>query len=185
MMKRSLLLITPLLLLLTGCSTGGVSHGNESAFIAGNGSAVVIPTAKRNPAPHFVSATLGGGNYVFQPGKLTVLNIWASWCSPCRAEAPVLSDFSKKNPEIVFLGLLTRDNLSAAQSFIKRFALEYPILTDDSIVAGFKGSITPNAIPTTLVIDAAGRVAARISGEVSVAVLQDVLQRVSGGAVHA
>lgn len=184
-MRRLFLFVTPLLLLLTGCSTGGISHGNESAFIAGNGSAVVIPVAKRMVAPQFSSPTLDGGHFEFHSGKLTVLNIWASWCSPCRAEAPVLSDFSKKNPEFVFLGLLTRDNISAAKSFVKRFALEYPILIDDSIVADFKGSITPNAIPTTLVIDSEGRVAARISGEVSVAVLQDVLQRVSGGAVNA
>jgi peroxiredoxin len=97
----------------------------------------------------------------------------------------VLEDFALKNPSINFVGILTRDNNSAAQDFVTRFKLSYPIATDDSILTKFRGSLIPDAIPTTIVIDAQGRVAARISGEVTVDILQKVLASVTGGAVNA
>ena len=75
--------------------------------------------------------------------------------------------------------------MSAAQSFAKRFNLTYPTLVDDSIIASFRGTLPANAIPTTIIIDAMGRVAARISGEVTVAVLQDLLTKVSGESINA
>jgi len=111
--------------------------------------------------------------------------VWASWCAPCRAEAPVLEDFAQKNPTISFVGIVTRDNTSATRDFVSRFKLSYPIATDDSVLTKFRGSLIPDAIPTTIVIDAQGRVAARISGEVTVAIMQKVLESVTGGVVNA
>ena len=68
---------------------------------------------------------------------------------------------------------------------MKRFKLTYPNFIDDAIIASFRGSILPNAIPTTLIIDKEGRVAARISGATTVALLKDLLEKVSGGSVNA
>jgi thiol-disulfide isomerase/thioredoxin len=113
-----------------------------------------------------------------------VVNVWASWCSPCRAEAPTLEEFAINNPDIQFVGILTRDNLSSAQSFVKRFGLTYPTLIDDAIISSFRGSLPANAIPTTIVIDADGRVAARISGQVTVSSMRDVLEKVSGSDIN-
>ena len=96
-----------------------------------------------------------------------------------------LEDFAKKNPDIQFAGILTRDNLTSAQRFTERFKITYPSFVDDAIIAKFQGSLSANAIPTTLVIDSKGRVAARISGQATVAMLQEVLSKVSGGAVNA
>ena len=171
-------------LLLTSCSTGGLSSSNEKAFVSGNGSAVLIKKELRKAAPEISGEILGGGNYKFEKGKVTVVNVWASWCSPCRAEAPTLEEFAKKNSEIKFVGILTRDNLSSAISFVNRFKISYPTLTDDAIIASFRGSLPANAIPTTLIIDKAGRVAARISGQVTVSVMRDLLEKVSGSAVN-
>ena len=66
----------------------------------------------------------------------------------------------------------------SARSFVSRFGMSYPTLTDDSILARFKG--VANAIPTTLVIDKKGRVAGRISGEVTFAGLSELITKVAG-----
>lgn len=170
---------------LSACSTGGISKNNENAFVSGSGSALVLKPADRKPAPSIVSPTLDGTQWTLSKSSVTVINVWASWCAPCRAEAPVLEDFAQKNPTISFVGIVTRDNTSAARDFVSRFKLSYPIATDDSVLTKFRGSLIPDAIPTTIVIDAQGRVAARISGEVTVAIMQKVLESVTGGAVNA
>jgi hypothetical protein len=77
------------------------------------------------------------------------------------------------------MGILTRDNPATAEAFQRRFALPYPTFIDDSLLIGFKGSLQANAIPSTVVIDKKGRVAARISGEITVASLTDLIERVS------
>jgi peroxiredoxin len=79
---------------------------------------------------------------------------------------------------VQFLGVLTRDSLVAARAFVERFGIKYPSLVDDAILLKFHGQLTPNAIPTTLIIDAKGRVAARVSGEVTYSALEDLIERV-------
>jgi len=172
-------------LALTSCASSTGNKKNENTFVSGNGSAVVIKESDRKPAPEISGQILDGTQLKLSSGKVVVLNVWASWCSPCRAEAPTLQDFSTKNSDIQFVGILTRDNLSAAQAFVNRFKITYPSFVDDSLIAKFRGTLPANAIPTTLVIDAKGRVAARISGEATVAILSEVLSKVSGSAVNA
>ena len=186
-MKRLGIVIFASLFLLTGCSTGGLSTSNQNAFVSGDGVAVYVQPADRKPAPTLSGATLTDGNLTLSTGKVTVLNVWASWCSPCRAEAPLLSDFATKykSQGVQFAGILTRDNVSAAQEFARRFKLNYPTFIDDSILAKFRNSLVPNAIPTTLIIDAHGYVAARVSGEVTVALLSDLIGRVLKDPPHA
>ena len=81
--------------------------------------------------------------------------------------------------EVTFIGILTRDNPPTAEAFQRRLGIPYPTLIDDSILLGFKGSLAANAIPSTVVIDREGRVAARISGEVTVASLSQLIESVS------
>ena len=169
------------LLLLTACAGGGTSSLNENACVSGDGVAIYVNPAGRKLAPTLAGSTLDGSTFV-NSHKTTVVNVWASWCSPCRAEAPLLQDFSVKRSNIQFVGILTRDNFSSAASFVKRFKITYPILTDDSILAGFRGSLVPNAIPTTLIIDKNGKVAVRISGQVTYALLDSMLTKVEKSA---
>lgn len=175
-MKR-LIYIIILVLTLTSCAGGGLSTPNEDKFISGNGAVIMIPKIDRNVAPIIAGPTLNGTTYVAKSKIITVVNVWASWCSPCRAEAPALEALADKYPETQFVGILTRDNLSSARSFVKRFAISYPTLTDDAILVEFRGQLTPNAIPTTLVLDKENKIAARISGETTVLALENIIKK--------
>jgi peroxiredoxin len=75
---------------------------------------------------------------------------------------------------------LTRDNLTAAQSFVERFNITFPSLRDDAILLEFNDSLIASAIPTTLVIDSKGRIAARIGGEVTFTGLSALIEEVRG-----
>lgn len=165
------------LILLAGC-TGGVSSKDSNSFVAGNGTVTFIKASARKSAPDLSGKTLDGGSFTLGKNKVAVINVWASWCAPCRAEAPTLSALSEKYSGVNFLGILTRDNPGNARAFIRRFAIAYPSLVDDRVLLGFRGQLVPNAIPTTLVIDSKGRVAARISGEITVASLSKVIEQV-------
>ena len=165
-------------LLLTGCSNGGASKAQES-FIAGSGAVTKIKAGNRIAAPAISGMSLSGKNFTFTPGKVSVVNVWASWCSPCRAEEPTLSALSRTFPDVQFIGILTRYNPVNAEAFTRKRGTPYPTLIDDSILIGFSKSLPANAIPTTVVIDRQGKVAARISGAVTVASLTQLIEEVS------
>ena len=176
-MKKFALLIA-FAIALTGCSGGGTSSSEES-FVSGDGATTFIKIADRKIAPSITGLTLSGTNYTYAKDKVAVVNVWASWCSPCRAEAPTLASLANKYSDVAFIGILTRDNPANAEAFARRFKLPYPTVIDDSILIGFKGSLPANAIPSTVVLDKKGRVAARISGAITVASLTQLIERVS------
>jgi len=175
---RNFILVPLLALLLSSCGGGGSSIAEES-FVSGNGSVSFIKQSDRIAAPQLLGMTLSGKNYTFNVGQVAVVNVWASWCAPCRAEAPTLAALSEKYKDAAFIGILTRDNPVNAEAFSRRFALPYPTLIDDSVLIGFRKSLPANAIPSTVVIDKKGNVAARISGEVTVASLSELIEKVS------
>ena len=174
-MKRYLPILLSALVL-TGCGTSGTSQAEES-FIAGSGAVTTIKEGSRQKAPAISGMTLSGENYSFAGGQVAVVNVWASWCSPCRAEEPALSSLAKKYTDVAFIGILTRDNPVNAEAFARNRGIPYPTLIDDSILVGFSKSLPANAIPTTVVLDKQGRVAARISGPVTVGGLSDLIER--------
>jgi len=176
-MKRISLLFL-CVIALSGCSNGGASKAEQS-FIAGTGVVTTIGKSDRVSAPALSGMTLQGTQYAYKVGKVAVVNVWASWCSPCRAEEPALSALSRKYIDVEFIGILTRDNPVNAEAFVRRRGTPYPTLIDDSLLIGFKNSLPANAIPTTVVIDRQGKVAARISGAVTVASLSDLIEKVS------
>ena len=176
-MKKFALLIA-LAIALTGCSGGGTSSAEES-FVSGDGSTTFIKISDRKIAPVITGLTLAGTNYTYTKDTVAVVNVWASWCSPCRAEAPTLAALANKYTDVAFFGILTRDNPANAEAFARRFKLPYPTIIDDSILIGFKGSLPANAIPSTVILDKKGRVAARISGAITVASLSQLIERVS------
>jgi thiol-disulfide isomerase/thioredoxin len=178
-MKIRNLLVVPLMALaLSSCGGGGSSIAQES-FVSGNGSISYIKPSDRIAAPALSGMTLSGKNYTYNVGQVAVVNVWASWCAPCRAEAPTLAALSEKYTDVAFMGILTRDNPVNAEAFARRFALPYPTLIDDAVLIGFRKSLPANAIPSTVLIDKRGNVAARVSGEVTYSSLAELIEKVS------
>jgi thiol-disulfide isomerase/thioredoxin len=163
---------------LTACGGGGNSTSEES-FVSGDGSTTFIKISDRKIAPAITGMTLSGENYTYQKDKVAVVNVWASWCSPCRAEIPAFIELSKKYTDVQFMGILTRDNLANAEVFARQLAVPYPNFIDDSLLLGFRNTLPANAIPTTVVIDKQGRVAARISGPATVGGLSNLIERLT------
>jgi len=171
-----LILVAVSALVLTGCGNGGSSVAQES-YISGNGAVTFISANDRQMAPKLSGDTLYGTKFDFAGDKIAVVNVWASWCSPCRAEMPALTALSEKNIDVQFMGILTRDNLANAEVFARQLGVPYPNFIDDSLLLGFRNTLPANAIPTTVVLDKQGRVAARISGAVTVGGLSNLIER--------
>lgn len=192
-MKRSLvapsrlvvsLLAILLALGLASCSNpqGLTNESDSIGFQAGDGSSTIIPTEQREPAPILAGETLDGDHLSTAdfPGQMLLINVWGSWCAPCRAEAPALVEVAEQMPEVQFIGVNTRDlNPAPANAFVRAFDLPYPSIydPDGSQLLDF-GQLPPQAIPSTLIIDAEGRVAARILGEASAATFAGVIEEV-------
>lgn len=167
-------------LLLAGCAGDGQGTADGRSFVSGDGTVTVLAASERVSAPAITGPTLDGATFAADQtrGKVTVINLWASWCAPCRAEAPTLVRLASEYEQVVFVGLLTRDNVDAANAFVRRFELNYPTIMDEELILRFGGALAPNAIPTTLVLDRSGKVAARLSGAVTDAGLSGVLDQI-------
>jgi len=175
---RRFVLIAVSALVLTSCGNGGSSTAQEN-YISGDGAVTFISANDRQSAPKLSGDTLYGTKFDFAGNKIAVVNVWASWCSPCRAETPTFIELSKKFTDVQFMGILTRDNLANAEVFARQLAVPYPNFIDDSLLLGFRNTLPANAIPTTVVIDKQGRVAARISGPATVGGLSNLIERLS------
>jgi thiol-disulfide isomerase/thioredoxin len=171
-------LIGIILIAISLAACGNTKQVATKSYVAGNGTVTFIDQQDRKMGPVLTGVTLDGENLQIPNGGIVVVNVWASWCAPCRAEAPTLAALANKYQGTVFVGVLTRDSEVAARAFQKRFNLPYPTLVDDSVLLGFRDSLSANAIPSTIVIDKKGRVAARISGEITVASLSDLIEKV-------
>jgi thiol-disulfide isomerase/thioredoxin len=156
-------------LVLTGCGGSATEPGQSDGkrFIEGTGEIMIVASAERKAAPDLRGTTLDGKPLALADyrGKVVVLNVWASWCAPCRAEAPGMERIyrSERSKGVEFVGIDTRDQPDNARAFVRNFSLTYPSLVDSGgqMVLQFKGTLPPNAIPTTLILDRQGRIAVR------------------------
>lgn len=100
-------------------------------------------------------------------GEVVVLNFWASWCGPCREEQPDLNEAAAALSDlpVTFLGVNIDDTVPNALAHVREFDIPYPSLFDPSVAyAAEFGAVGPRSIPTTILIDHEGRVAARLFG---------------------
>lgn len=175
------------LLMVAGCTGGaaGDGSGGGQGFVSGDGSAQVISQGDRIELGEVSGTTLEGESLSMDDfaGDVIVMNVWGSWCAPCRAEAPALqqvsTDFQKKG--VQFVGINTRDQEAAAIAFEKNFGITYPSLVDKSgeLQLAFRDSLPANSIPATLVIDRDGQVAARVLGATTYSQLTDLVDQVA------
>lgn len=149
--------------------TGG-AQASASADIVSK-SLTWIPAAERKPAPVASGPALSGKGTVSTddyPDKVVVINVWGSWCGPCRQEARDLADASRQaSTKAAFVGINVRDNNpDAARAFVRAFDVPYPHIYDPAgeQLLRFAGTLPPNGIPATLIIDREGRVAGRVVG---------------------
>lgn len=180
---RRLLLALALLATLVGCTTITATNG----FVSSDGSITRVDPGGRKAAPAVSGTTLDGESWTSASaaGKVLVYNVWGSWCAPCRKEAPALAEAARRTAgQAVFVGINVRDlDKAPSQAFARAFDVPYPSLydPDGSLLLPFAGDLPANAIPTTLVIDTQGRVAARILGETTTATLTALIDDVAAG----
>ncbi len=182
-----------------GCSTeGGVSQelraaadsARDDGIVTGDGSIAVVPPAERgDPVTGLAGQTLDGTELDLAElrGGVVVLNVWGSWCAPCRAEAPELvaahEALASGDDPVAFVGINARDvSVENALAFERTFGIEYQSLydPDGSLLLALRGDVPPNAIPSTLVLDPQGRVAARVLGETTAVTLEALVDEVRG-----
>jgi len=170
--------LVSLALLLSGCTADPLAaqyrEGSSKGFIAGDGSVTEIAASARGEAVEFSGIgekgeTLTSADYA---GEVLVVNFWYASCAPCRAEAADLQTLNAQfeNAGASFLGVNVRDQAANAIAFNTTYGITYPSVldvNDGGMQLSFSGSIPPNAVPTTLVLDKQGRVAARILGQVT------------------
>lgn len=173
---------TPLVLaalavgLLAGCAGGGGAPSDGSSDVvdqgyqSGDGSTKTWAVGGRG-APVKLSGTDFAGAPVDVAdwrGDVVVLNTWYAACPPCRKEAPDLVAFAAQYADqgVHLLGINGTDAAGAAQAFERTFAVPYPSIADSSgtAIAALQGAVPVQAVPTTVVVDREGRVAARILG---------------------
>ncbi|GAA5075036.1 peroxiredoxin [Thermocatellispora tengchongensis] len=185
---KALALALVLAIGVTACagSQGGQPQTGDTRFVAGDGKMQVFGAADRKPAPEVSGPTLDGENasLAAYKGKVVVLNFWASWCAPCVAEAPVLKDVAAKTKAqgVDFLGVAFKDDKAAALAFERNHKPGYPSLHDQpgKVALAFQGTVPPAAIPSTLIIDRQGRIAARALGAVKYTDLLNTVNQISG-----
>ncbi|MBA4607890.1 MULTISPECIES: TlpA family protein disulfide reductase [Aeromicrobium] len=177
------LVVVVLVALVLSACVGGVQDTGEDGFINGNGEITFVDPGKRKTAPELSGADLDGNQISsadFQ-GKILVVNLWGSWCAPCRKEAPALAKASRElaDQNVQFLGLLTKDDPASAKAFNESFGISYPSIDDSSgrNQAVFADVLPSMAIPTTWVIDKNGKVAARVMGELTDATLRGLVDQ--------
>jgi thiol-disulfide isomerase/thioredoxin len=186
--RRCLATVTVALVatVLAGCSSDLGSSG-EQGYVAGRGVITTLPAADRQKPGEVAGTTLDGDQISLDDyaGDVVVVNVWGSWCSPCRSEAPMLAAAARDlaGDEVAFLGIDSRDpSEPAARAFVRRFDIPYPSIYDQSgrTLLAFRDTLAPNAIPSTVIIDRQGRVAASVLGEITRTTLYDLVDEVSG-----
>lgn len=170
---------------LAGCSTGAGGSSSQGYVNVAAGIAQV-DTAHRTAAPQLSGTTVTGAAYTTSyTGHVTVINVWGSWCTACREEAPSFSETAQKyaGKGVRFLGIDTLDNDAGAKAYESQFGIDYPSLTDpdETLVLSLKSLIPSEGVPSTLIVDKTGKVAVRLIGGVTELQLQKELDYALSG----
>lgn len=183
----AMLLAGGLLFSLAACANDPLADqyraGDNKGYISGDGAVQEIPADQRGEPVTFAATTETGEPVASEDylGGVLVVNFWYAACGPCRAEAAdlekVYGEFAGQ--DVAFLGVNTIDSAAAAVAFANTYGISYPsaIASETPAIKLAFAEKTPiSATPTTLVLDAEGRVAARIIGQIDPSILSTLVR---------
>ena len=186
---RSVLALAVAFLVAAGCSSTDVDRttpGDGYEFTGATAAGQVIDPSDRAPAPRFSGELLDGAAFdsASLADDVTVINFWGSWCAPCRVETPELQAVyaDVRDQGVQFLGVDVKDQRSLASAFMNDVGAEYPSLFDPrgEVALAFRG-FPANVVPSTILIDREGRVAAVYTGVVTQEDLRSALENLLRG----
>jgi thiol-disulfide isomerase/thioredoxin len=183
------LAISALVLTTSACANDSLADqfrsGDNKNYIAGDGTVTEFALGSRPKAASWSGVTESGEEISSTQleGVITVMNFWYAGCAPCRIEMPELIELQTEFlPEgVQFIGVNVRDSAETSLAFARRIDMNFPSVMDaktGSVVLGFTGVVTPQAVPTTLVIDAQGNVSARVLGRIDKGILTTLVKTV-------
>ncbi|WP_291793410.1 MULTISPECIES: TlpA family protein disulfide reductase [Brevibacterium] len=180
-------------LALAGCGSSGSENlarqadsGDEKGYVSGEGVITEVAEADRGEPLDLAFTTLTGEETslaAWRP-KVVAINLWYAACPPCRVEAPDLNAvYEEYAGEVEFLGANVRDEAPTAESFVRTFEVPYPIMIDSEgeMVALLSSILPPQATPSTVILDASGRAAARVVGAASASTLRGLIEGAMAG----
>ena len=127
----------------------------------------IIEVELRKTAPDLDVVSYSGNVIRFDSSRITVLNFWASWCAPCRQETPLLVELASDYPDVQFIGLTNDDTETKAVSFAEQYGITYSIGNGDEYLSELVNVLPIYGLPTTLIIDREGRIAAKVIGGIT------------------
>ena len=158
--------------------------GDQKGYVSGDGAVEQIAVDDRNE-PVTMSGTLVDGtswDIESTRGQVLVLNVWGSWCAPCVAEAPDLQkaweQVQQDGKDVEFMGIDFREEAERGAAFMDKAGITYPSLSDESGVLILRLQGKAPTVPTTLVLDREGRIAARVNGPVDTSTLTGLVDDV-------
>ena len=183
------LAISALVLTTSACANDSLADqfrsGDNKNYIAGDGTVTEFDLGSRPKAASWSGVTESGEaiSSTQLEGVITVMNFWYAGCAPCRIEMPELIELQTEFlPEgVQFICVNVRDSAETSLAFARRIDMNFPSVMDaktGSVVLGFTGVVTPQAVPTTLVIDAEGNVSARVLGRIDKGILTTLVKTV-------
>jgi thiol-disulfide isomerase/thioredoxin len=141
------------------CTSSGTDEGTETKEIA----------------PIFAVETTTGefslSDHLATDGRPVFLNLWASWCFPCREEMPEIDRAATAHPDVAFIGVSVQDTRSDAAAFEEEIGVSYPLGFDDD--GSVDASYQPLGLPASYIISADGIILERILGKVTEKDLDD------------
>lgn len=183
------LAISVLVMTTSACANDSLAEqfrsGDNKNYIAGDGTVTEFAPGSRPKAAAWEGVTESGDTLASSQldGVITVMNFWYAGCAPCRIEMPELIELQEQFlPEgVQFVGVNVRDSAETSLAFARRINMNFPSVMDaktGSVVLAFTGVVTPQAVPTTLVIDSEGNVSARVLGRIDKGILATLIKTV-------